>query len=159
MATSDLIDEVVLANYLAKQRSGRGFLDNKVLIGSMNRGGLSGTAFEMDDAFTGMSGDRLAKLRRPGCASFPASGVPGVQRDAPTAQRSCHGHPPDSPSLPPILRRRRRRTQSTRPWARASASGLGKIAASSLTPGLRRGRVSGWNVVPSMRKQSEQQHD
>src|SRR3989442_4591518 len=29
----------------------------------MNRGGLAGTAFEMDDAFTGIGAERLAKLR------------------------------------------------------------------------------------------------
>src|SRR5262249_37637822 len=47
MATSDLIDEVALANYMAKQRGGKGFLDGKVLIGSMNRTGLAGTEHEM----------------------------------------------------------------------------------------------------------------
>ena len=36
------------------KRGGRGFLDGRVLVGSMNRGGLAGTSFEMDDAFTGI---------------------------------------------------------------------------------------------------------
>jgi DhnA family fructose-bisphosphate aldolase class Ia len=33
-----------------------------VLVGSMNRGGLAGTAFEMDDTFTGIGARRLAEL-------------------------------------------------------------------------------------------------
>src|SRR5207247_469426 len=67
MATSDLIDEVVLANYLAKQRGGRGFLDNKVLIGSMNRTGLAGTEHEMMDRTSSyMTGKRIKEMHLDG---------------------------------------------------------------------------------------------
>jgi DhnA family fructose-bisphosphate aldolase class Ia/sugar phosphate isomerase/epimerase len=67
MATSDLIDEVVLANYLAKQRGGPDFLANKVLIGSMNRTGLSGTEHEMMDRTSSyMTGKRIQQMHLDG---------------------------------------------------------------------------------------------
>jgi hypothetical protein len=37
-----------------------GALDGKVVIGSMNRGGLAGTVFEIDDRFTGYDAGSLA---------------------------------------------------------------------------------------------------
>ncbi|MGK5630100.1 Cgl0159 family (beta/alpha)8-fold protein [Streptomyces sp. URMC 123] len=43
LATADILDDLLLL----------GALDDKVVIGSMNRGGLAGAAFEMDDRFTG----------------------------------------------------------------------------------------------------------
>jgi DhnA family fructose-bisphosphate aldolase class Ia len=67
MATSDLIDEVVLANYLAKQRSGRDFLAEKVLLGSMNRTGLAGTEHEMMDRTSSyMTGKRIKDMHLDG---------------------------------------------------------------------------------------------
>src|SRR6266508_2012316 len=41
-------------------RAGEGALDGKVVIGSMNRGGLAGTVFEIDDRFTGYDATALA---------------------------------------------------------------------------------------------------
>lgn len=43
LGTADLVDDLLLI----------GALDGKVVFGSMNRGGLAGTAFEIDDRFTG----------------------------------------------------------------------------------------------------------
>ncbi|MFJ8993038.1 deoxyribose-phosphate aldolase [Streptomyces sp. NPDC102279] len=43
LATADILDDLLLL----------GALDDKVVIGSMNRGGLAGSAFELDDRFTG----------------------------------------------------------------------------------------------------------
>src|SRR5207245_5288433 len=63
VATADLLEELLILSHLERKRAGRGFLDGRVLVGSMNRGGLAGTAFEMDDAFTGIGAERLAKLR------------------------------------------------------------------------------------------------
>ena len=63
LATSDLLEELLILSHLERREKGGGFLDDRVLVGSMNRGGLSGTAFEMDDTFTGMSAERLAELR------------------------------------------------------------------------------------------------
>jgi hypothetical protein len=63
LATSDLLEELLILSHLERREKGEGFLDDRVLVGSMNRGGLSGTAFEMDDTFTGISAERLAELR------------------------------------------------------------------------------------------------
>ncbi|WP_129664002.1 Cgl0159 family (beta/alpha)8-fold protein [Phytoactinopolyspora endophytica] len=43
LGTADLLEDLLLL----------GALDGKVVVGSMNRGGLAGTAFEIDDRFTG----------------------------------------------------------------------------------------------------------
>ena len=43
LGTADLIEDLTLL----------GALDNKLVYGSMNRGGLAGASFEMDDRFTG----------------------------------------------------------------------------------------------------------
>jgi hypothetical protein len=45
VATADVIDDLLLL----------GALDGKLAIGSMNRGGLAGAVFELDDRFTGYS--------------------------------------------------------------------------------------------------------
>ncbi len=67
MGTSDLVDEVVLANYLSKQRGGPDFLENKVLLGSMNRSGLAGTEHElMDRTSSYMTGKRLKEMHLDG---------------------------------------------------------------------------------------------
>jgi len=49
LGTPDLIDDLLLL----------GALDDKVVIGSMNRGGIPGTAFEIDDRFTAYSANAL----------------------------------------------------------------------------------------------------
>jgi DhnA family fructose-bisphosphate aldolase class Ia/sugar phosphate isomerase/epimerase len=67
MATSDLIDEVALANYLIKQRGGPDILENKVLIGSMNRTGLAGAEHEMMDRTSSyMTGKRIKQMHLDG---------------------------------------------------------------------------------------------
>lgn len=43
LATADILDDLLLL----------GALENKVVMGSMNRGGLRGARFELDDRFTG----------------------------------------------------------------------------------------------------------
>ncbi|MCS7045892.1 MAG: TIM barrel protein [Gemmataceae bacterium] len=67
MATSDIIDEVALVNYLVKKRGGRSFLDDRVLIGSMNRTGLAGTEHEMMDRTSSyMTGKRIKEMNLDG---------------------------------------------------------------------------------------------
>ena len=63
LASTDMLEDLLILSHIERERTGKSFLDGRVLVGSMNRGGLSGTAFEMDDAFTGMSAGRLAELR------------------------------------------------------------------------------------------------
>ena len=50
LGTADIIEDLLLL----------GALDDKMAIGSMNRGGLPGAAFEMDDRFTGYSAAAIA---------------------------------------------------------------------------------------------------
>jgi hypothetical protein len=59
LATADVIEDLLLLGAL----DGEPVLDNKVVIGSMNRGGLAGTAFEIDDRFTGYHADALHRMR------------------------------------------------------------------------------------------------
>jgi DhnA family fructose-bisphosphate aldolase class Ia/sugar phosphate isomerase/epimerase len=67
MATSDLIEEVVLANYLLKKRGRPDFLENKLLLGSMNRTGLAGTEHEMMDRTSSyMTGKRIKEMHLDG---------------------------------------------------------------------------------------------
>ncbi len=50
LGTPDIVEELLLL----------GALDNKVVIGSMNRGGLAGTSFEIDDRFTAYDAASIA---------------------------------------------------------------------------------------------------
>ena len=50
LGTPDILEDLLLL----------GALEGKVVIGSMNRGGLAGTAFEMDDRFTGYDAGAIA---------------------------------------------------------------------------------------------------
>src|SRR5262249_45451450 len=81
MATSDLIDEVALANYLVKKRGGPDFLAGKVLLGSMNRTGLAGTEHEMMDRTSSyMTGKRIKEMNLDG-AKLLWRWVPGGERN------------------------------------------------------------------------------
>ncbi|MFF8843030.1 deoxyribose-phosphate aldolase [Streptomyces sp. NPDC015127] len=52
LATADILDDLLLL----------GALDDKVVMGSMNRGGLAGASFELDDRFTGYRARDLDRL-------------------------------------------------------------------------------------------------
>ncbi|MCP2329486.1 DhnA family fructose-bisphosphate aldolase class Ia [Hamadaea flava] len=52
LGTADIIEDLLLM----------GALDGKVVIGSMNRGGLAGTVFEIDDRFTGYTAEVIAAM-------------------------------------------------------------------------------------------------
>ncbi|MEV5727411.1 deoxyribose-phosphate aldolase [Streptomyces pharetrae] len=52
LATADILDDLLLL----------GALDGKVVMGSMNRGGLQGARFELDDRFTGHRPEDIQRL-------------------------------------------------------------------------------------------------
>lgn len=52
LGTADVIEDLLLL----------GALDDKVVVGSMNRGGLAGTVFEIDDRFTGYDAATIARM-------------------------------------------------------------------------------------------------
>jgi hypothetical protein len=53
LGTADVLEDLLLL----------GALENKVVIGSMNRGGLAGSSFELDDRFTGHRAEDLHRMR------------------------------------------------------------------------------------------------
>ncbi len=61
-----IIEDLFIVNYLIKQGGGSSFLDEKVILGCMNRGGLANVAFEMDDRMTSFTADSIAQLRLDG---------------------------------------------------------------------------------------------
>ncbi len=61
MTTPDIVDELAMIDHLYRKSGRRGFLDDKVLIGSMNRSGLSGVEYEMDDMLTSYWPEDLIK--------------------------------------------------------------------------------------------------
>jgi Cgl0159-like len=63
LAASDVVEDMLILSHLERMATGRSFLDGRVVVGSMNRGGLSETIFEMDDTFTSFTARRLAQLR------------------------------------------------------------------------------------------------
>lgn len=52
LGTADILEDLLLL----------GVLDGKSVFGSMNRGGLAGSAFEIDDRFTGYDAETIAAL-------------------------------------------------------------------------------------------------
>ncbi|HSK26728.1 MAG TPA: hypothetical protein VK894_07450 [Jiangellales bacterium] len=52
LGTADVLEDLLLL----------GALDDKVVVGSMNRGGLAGTTFEIDDRFTGYDAASIAAM-------------------------------------------------------------------------------------------------
>ena len=66
MATTDIIEDLLILDLLFVEKGGSSFLDRKVLLGSMNRGGLSGCSFEMDDRFTSFTTESIRRLRLDG---------------------------------------------------------------------------------------------
>ncbi|NSC21831.1 deoxyribose-phosphate aldolase [Streptomyces albus subsp. chlorinus] len=53
LATADVLEDLLLL----------GALEGKVALGSMNRGGLAGASFELDDRFTGHRAEDIERLR------------------------------------------------------------------------------------------------
>jgi len=67
MSTSDMIEDLLIIDYLVQQGGGPSFLDNKLLIGCMQRGGVAGVAGEIDDRFGSYSAESLDRFNREGC--------------------------------------------------------------------------------------------
>ncbi len=63
MGPTDIIEDLFIVNYLVKRGGGPAFLDNKVIMGCMNRGGLASVGFEMDDRLTSFTAESMARLR------------------------------------------------------------------------------------------------
>lgn len=66
MATTDMIEDIITVDYLYEQKTGKSFLDEKVLIGCMNRGGHAGSLYEIEDVFTSYTPQSLKKMNLDG---------------------------------------------------------------------------------------------
>jgi DhnA family fructose-bisphosphate aldolase class Ia len=66
MATTDMIEDIIIVDYLYEQKTGKSFLDEKVIIGCMNRGGHAGSLYEMEDVFTSFSAQSLKNMNLDG---------------------------------------------------------------------------------------------
>jgi DhnA family fructose-bisphosphate aldolase class Ia len=66
MATTDMIEDIIIVDYLYEQSTGKSFLKDKVIIGCMNRGGHAGSLYEMEDMFTSFTPQSLKKMNLDG---------------------------------------------------------------------------------------------
>jgi DhnA family fructose-bisphosphate aldolase class Ia len=66
MATMDILEDLLILQYLVVEAGGPAFLDDRLLIASLNRGGLAGASWEMDDPVTGPSPATCAALNLDG---------------------------------------------------------------------------------------------
>jgi hypothetical protein len=62
VATSDIIEDLMIINALIREAGGPSFLDQRVLLGSMNRSGLAGSVWETDDRMTCFTPSSLEDL-------------------------------------------------------------------------------------------------
>ena len=66
MATMDILEDLLVLHQLFVDGGGPAMLDNRLLIASLNRGGLAGAGWEMDDPITGSSASRCAAMELDG---------------------------------------------------------------------------------------------
>lgn len=66
MGPADIIEELTGLDLLMTRDGAQSVLDHRVLVGCMNRGGLSGAQFEMDDRFTAYDAAGLVAMNLDG---------------------------------------------------------------------------------------------
>jgi DhnA family fructose-bisphosphate aldolase class Ia len=62
MSTADMIEDLLIIDYLVQQGGGPSFLDGTVLIGCMQRGGVAGVVGELDDRFGSYTAESIARF-------------------------------------------------------------------------------------------------
>jgi DhnA family fructose-bisphosphate aldolase class Ia len=62
MGTTDFMEDLLIVNALVRESGGASLIDDKVLIGCMNRGGHAGVLGEIDDRFTCFTAKQLKRL-------------------------------------------------------------------------------------------------
>ena len=62
MASMDILEDLLVLHALFSEAGGPALLDNRLLIASLNRGGLAGARWEMDDPITGPSANKCAAM-------------------------------------------------------------------------------------------------
>jgi Cgl0159-like len=66
MASMDILEDLLVLHSLFAEAGGPALLDNRLLIASLNRGGLAGASWEMDDRITGPSANACAEMKLDG---------------------------------------------------------------------------------------------
>jgi len=66
MAPPDLIEELFIVDYLVQKGGGPSFLDERVLVGCMQRGGVAGVVGEVNDRFSAYTAESIAAERLDG---------------------------------------------------------------------------------------------
>jgi hypothetical protein len=66
MASMDILEDLLVLHALFAELGGPALLDNRLLIASLNRGGLAGARWEMDDPITGPSANACAAMKLDG---------------------------------------------------------------------------------------------
>lgn len=79
MATMDILEDLFILESCVREAGGASLLDRKVLIGSLNRGGIAGASWELDDPITGPTPATCAAWRLDGAKMLLriAEGEPG----------------------------------------------------------------------------------
>ena len=62
MGTTDFMEDLLAINVLVRESGGASLIDEKVLIGCMNRGGHAGVEGEIDDRFTSFTASQLKSM-------------------------------------------------------------------------------------------------
>ncbi len=62
MGTTDFMEDLLIVSVLVRESGGASFIDDKVLVGCMNRGGQAGVAGEIDDRFTSFTARQLKRM-------------------------------------------------------------------------------------------------
>ncbi|MGQ9585602.1 MAG: Cgl0159 family (beta/alpha)8-fold protein [Anaerolineae bacterium] len=66
MGPPDILDDLFIVDYLVQEGGGPSFLDGKVMVGCMQRGGMADVAGEIDDRFTNYTAEEMAAMRLDG---------------------------------------------------------------------------------------------
>lgn len=66
MSTPDMIEDLLIVDYLIQKGGGPSFLDEKVLVGCMQRGGVAGVKGELDDRFGSYTAESIQQFNLDG---------------------------------------------------------------------------------------------
>ncbi len=66
MAPPDIMEDLFIVDYLVRDAGGESFLDDRVLIGCMQRGGVAGAVGEINDRFSAYTARAIAAQRLDG---------------------------------------------------------------------------------------------
>ena len=61
LGTPDILEDLMIVDALMTDAGLDSILDGRIMVGTMNRGGLAGASFEMDDTFTAYTVDRIVE--------------------------------------------------------------------------------------------------